>query len=124
MLPVKWFMIRMEKSQKNDTLTVTASRLSAPQDMLAIKESMMTPAGLCKKVIMEQTIIVTLEATRTDYSARAAARRTMTVGELISYLEQYDENSPVVFSNDNGYTYGRLTDECVGEVELEADEEE
>lgn len=68
--------------------------------------------------------IVTLEATRTDHSARAAARRTMTVGELISYLEQYDENSPVVFSNDNGYTYGSLTDGCVGEVELEADEEE
>lgn len=73
---------------------------------------------------MEQTIIVTLEATRTDYSARAAARQTMTVGELISYLEQYDENSPVVFSNDNGYTYGSLTDGCVGEVEPEADEEE
>ena len=71
---------------------------------------------------MEKTI-VTLEATRTDYSAEAAARRTMTVGELISSLEQYNENDPVVFSNDNGYTYGKITLECISDVELEPEEE-
>lgn len=67
---------------------------------------------------MKKTI-VTLEATRTDYSAREAARETITVGELISYLEQYDENSPVVFSNDNGYTYGYLDSSTVGDLEAE-----
>ena len=66
--------------------------------------------------------IVTLEATRSDYSAKEAARNTLTVGELISYLEQYDEDSPVVFSNDNGYTYGYLgydTVDALYEEELE-----
>ena len=32
--------------------------------------------------------------------------RTMTVGELISFLEDYDENTPIYLSFDNGYTYG------------------
>lgn len=36
--------------------------------------------------------------------------RTMTVGELIAYLEQFDEETPVILSNDNGYTYGSITE--------------
>lgn len=68
-----------------------------------------------------EKLIVTLEATRTDYSAKEAARRTLTVGELIEYLEQYDESTPVVFSNDNGYTYGNLSAGTVGDVEVEED---
>jgi hypothetical protein len=35
--------------------------------------------------------------------------RTMTVGELILYLEQFDEDELVILSNDNGYTYGSIT---------------
>ena len=34
--------------------------------------------------------------------------RTMTVGELISFLEDYDENTPIYLSFDNGYTYGGI----------------
>ncbi len=36
-------------------------------------------------------------------------RRTMTVGELIAFLENYDEDTPVYLSFDNGYTYGGIT---------------
>lgn len=36
-------------------------------------------------------------------------RRTMTVGELIDFLSQYDEDTPVYLSFDNGYTYGGIT---------------
>ena len=35
--------------------------------------------------------------------------RTMTVGELIEYLEQFDEDTKVYLNNDNGYTYGSIT---------------
>ena len=38
-------------------------------------------------------------------------RKTMTVGELIAHLEDYDENTPVYLSFDNGYTYGGITDD-------------
>ena len=37
-------------------------------------------------------------------------RKTMTVGELISFLENYGEDTPVYLSFDNGYTYGGITE--------------
>ena len=37
--------------------------------------------------------------------------RTMTAGELIGFLAQYDEGTPVYLSFDNGYTYGGITEE-------------
>lgn len=43
-------------------------------------------------------------------------RRTMTVGELISFLEDYDEDEDVILSFDNGYTYGGITESCITEV--------
>lgn len=36
--------------------------------------------------------------------------RTMTVGELIAFLEDYDEDTPIYLSFDNGYTYGGVTE--------------
>lgn len=47
--------------------------------------------------------------------------RTMTVGELISFLSDYDEDTPVYLSFDNGYTYGGITE---GRFEDEFEEEE
>lgn len=38
-------------------------------------------------------------------------RKTMTVGELIAFLEDYDEDAPIYLSFDNGYTYGGITDD-------------
>lgn len=38
-------------------------------------------------------------------------RETMTVGELIAFLENYDEGTPVYLSFDNGYTYGGITED-------------
>ena len=37
-------------------------------------------------------------------------RRTMTAGELINFLAQYDEDTPVYLSFDNGYTYGGIVE--------------
>lgn len=35
---------------------------------------------------------------------------TMTVKELIERLEEFDQDLPVYLINDNGYTYGNITD--------------
>lgn len=35
--------------------------------------------------------------------------KTLTVGELIEILQEYDEDFPVYLRNDNGYTYGSIT---------------
>lgn len=43
--------------------------------------------------------------------------RTMTVGELIEILSEFDENRPVYLRNDNGYTYGSITESDINTVE-------
>ena len=50
---------------------------------------------------------VIMETARTGY-APSQLGSTLTVGELIEELEQYDDDMPIIFSNDNGYTYGEI----------------
>lgn len=52
---------------------------------------------------------IKIDASRDTYSAADAVEQTMTAGELIRILEDYDEDTPVILSHDNGYTYGYLT---------------
>lgn len=66
---------------------------------------------------MEKLILSTLrEGYGTDQ-----VRTTMTVGELIAFLEDYDEDTPVFLSFDNGYTYGGITE---SRFEMDYDGEE
>lgn len=65
---------------------------------------------------------LTIEALREGYSLQQAGK-TMTVGELVEYLNQYDDDTPVYISNDNGYTYGPITRNCIREKFEEADED-
>lgn len=55
-------------------------------------------------------------------------RRTMTVGDLMAMLEQYDEDTPVYLGHDRQsygwYTYGGITEDCFNEVENEDEEDE
>jgi hypothetical protein len=51
-------------------------------------------------------------------------RNTMTVGELIAFLEDFDEDTPIYLSFDNGYTYGGVTEQRFEEnYDEEGDEE-
>ena len=45
-----------------------------------------------------------IETSRKGYGPDQCGR-TMTVGELISLLSDFDEDRPVYLRNDNGYTY-------------------
>ena len=47
--------------------------------------------------------------------------RTMTVGEMIEFLEQYDYSTEIFLINDGGYTYGNIDD--MSFIEPEEDEE-
>jgi len=59
---------------------------------------------------------VQLSTERTAYEpSQIYIDSTLTVKELIEILEDMDENAPVIFSNDRGYTYGALTEEQVSE---------
>ena len=50
--------------------------------------------------------------------------RTMTVGELKSLLEDYDDDAEIVLSHDNGYTYGGIRQELIEEEYDDEEEEE
>ena len=50
-----------------------------------------------------------IEGRRNGYSPDQCGR-TMTVGDLIAYLEQFEENAEIYLNNDNSYTYGSITE--------------
>ncbi len=51
-------------------------------------------------------------------------RHTMMVGELISFLSDFDEDTPIYLGFDNCYTYGGITEYGFSECEDEEGEEE
>jgi len=63
---------------------------------------------------------IIIETTREGY-APGQINRTMTVGELIEALQEYDEDSKIFLSFDRGYTYGGITYGCIREQEDEDD---
>lgn len=66
--------------------------------------------------------IIYIDADRTGYSTGQVSS-TMTIGELVNYLEQFDEDAKVYLRHDNGYTYGGITERSFEEEEEEGDEE-
>jgi len=63
-----------------------------------------------------------IEGRRTGYRP-SQCNTTMTVGELIAMLEQFDEDTPVYLKNDNGYTYGEIDEGSFEEEETEDEDE-
>ena len=49
-----------------------------------------------------------INANRTGYSP-CQIQHTMTVGELIAALEEFDEDTPVFLKHARGYTYGGIS---------------
>lgn len=58
---------------------------------------------------MEKEVLF-LEGRRNGYGIEQCGE-TMTVGELINLLSDYDEDTEVFINNDNGYTYGNITED-------------
>lgn len=67
-----------------------------------------------------------IEGRREGY-APDQCRQTMKVSELINYLSQFDDDTEVYLRNDNGYTYGSVTESSFldsDELGMYEDEEE
>ena len=62
-----------------------------------------------------------IEGRRSGYSPDDCGK-TLTVGELIEILSDFDEDLPVYLRNDNGYTYGSVQMDSVTEGEEDEDE--
>lgn len=67
---------------------------------------------------MKNTLI---ETRRNGYDTEQCGS-TLTVKELIEILGYFNEDSPVYFSNDNGYTYGNI--QCSDIFESEQEDEQ
>ena len=61
--------------------------------------------------------------TRRNGYAPNQCGRTMTVGELIELLEQFDPEEQVFTAHDNRYTYGNIREMDIEFIEDEEDEE-
>lgn len=67
-----------------------------------------------------------IEGKRNGYGIDQCGR-TLTVRELIEILDGFDEDRPVYLRNDNGYTYGSITEWDINTAEglgYEQDEED
>lgn len=62
-----------------------------------------------------------IEGKRSGYGIDQCGQ-TLTVGELIEILEQFDYDRPIYLRNDNGYTYGSITERDIEDAEEEAEE--
>lgn len=62
-----------------------------------------------------------IEGRREGYSPEQC-RNTMRVSDLIDYLSQFDGDAEIFLKNDNGYTFGSITESSF--EESEEDEEE
>ena len=69
--------------------------------------------------------IVTLNTNRSEYDIREAAKCSCTVRELVDeLLSNYNEDDKIVFSNDNGYTFGYVGAGYIDAQRVETYEEE
>lgn len=65
---------------------------------------------------------LTIETHRDGYSVSQCGK-TLTVSEIVDYLTQWDDDIPVYFSNDNGYTYGSISFDDINSAEVNDDDE-
>lgn len=63
------------------------------------------------------------DAPRTGYSIDQVVNAAMTVGDLRAMLEDMEDDTLIICSHDNGYTYGSLS-RCVSIYEEHESEDE
>lgn len=74
---------------------------------------------------MRKEKVVFVEGRRDGYGVDQIISTSMTVRELIDYLTlNFDEDSVVMLCNDNGYTYGAITEDSVYEANIKIAEDE
>lgn len=60
--------------------------------------------------------MVIIKTKRDGYSVDQVAHKSVTVKEFIELLEGFDENDIILLSNDDGYTYGVITENNIEEI--------
>jgi|BioPla2DNA2_1021312.scaffolds.fasta_scaffold323822_1 hypothetical protein len=66
--------------------------------------------------------ILIMDTRRNGYSPDQC-NKTITVGELIEILSEYDEDTEIYTSHDKGYTYGNITSRDFETMDTDGEEE-
>ena len=101
------------------------SQNEAERNSEHIEVNKLSRAGRLNPAERQEVMKLFIEGRRNGHSP-AQCGRTMTVGDLIAYLEQFDEDTEVYLNNDNGYTYGSIDEMSFEEQDddEEGDEDE
>ena len=67
--------------------------------------------------------MIIINAKRNGYGPDQCGR-TMTVAELISMLNEYEDDEKIYLSHDRGYTYGSITESDFEEAEEDDENDE
>lgn len=87
--------------------------IKAHQTKKATKTAHHTRAAKTRRMRKENTMnALYIEGRRSGYAPDDCGK-TLTVGELIEILSDFDEDLPVYLRNDNGYTYGNITERTI-----------
>ena len=68
--------------------------------------------------------LVLIEGKRSGYSPGQIIDDTITIGELKEIIEGMDDDTRVLLSNDNGYTYGYINESTISQVEYDEKKDE
>ena len=68
--------------------------------------------------------VIILNTNRSYYDIKEVIENSITVEELINELQNYPSDMKIVFRNDNGYTYGHITERSLGEETVVNETEE
>ena len=71
---------------------------------------------------MEQIVI--LRTTRDKYDIRECAKHSYSVEQIMDILSRCPKDAKMVFSNDNGFSFGSIDGATIRVVEVETKEEE
>lgn len=67
--------------------------------------------------------VLLLNTKRNGYSVSQCGK-SITVAELRNFLNNFEDNMPIYFSNDNGYTYGSINSYNFHDEFVEDEEDE
>ena len=62
--------------------------------------------------------VIKLRTSREYYSIKECAEHSLSVAEVIDILSYLPKDAKVVFSNDNGYTFGAVNDDTIKSVRI------
>lgn len=63
---------------------------------------------------MEKKLILAISACKECYGVDEVGS-TMTVRDIVDFLNQYPDDTPVCISNDGGFTYGKIKETRIKE---------